>query len=381
MDVLRGFCRFAGGMIVGAVLSSGTVRAVDVNTQLVTIIPGTVYDARVVGNKLYMGDFRRLSIYDLTNPTQPALLGQTPEMPAAIVQLSLRNGLAYAANFAEGCSVVSIANPAAPTILDSFDWGGSAVDFSWRGNSVAYIAAREGGLQIADASDPLDLDNEGVIPTVGLTWRLASSGNLLFIADVYLGLQIYDVSNPFSPQMISQLPTGGQPYGLAVRGDLVYVADLFTGLVVVDVSDAYNPTIVKTVLCTSAWDLTLDGCFLYLVRLGAGLSIYNIADPANPVYAGHYDTAAHAWNVSVRAPYIYVSDATGGLVILRANLSGDLTGDGEVDQADLALVLSAYGETDAGDLNGDGVTDQADLAILLANYGSLCTGPYFSSTQ
>ncbi|MFG0253152.1 MAG: hypothetical protein ACF8NJ_09795 [Phycisphaerales bacterium JB038] len=49
---------------------------------------------------------------------------------------------------------------------------------------------------------------------------------------------------------------------------------------------------------------------------------------------------------------------------------GDLDGDGDVDQADLGILLASYGKDAGGDLDGDGDTDQADLGILLANYGS-----------
>jgi hypothetical protein len=43
---------------------------------------------------------------------------------------------------------------------------------------------------------------------------------------------------------------------------------------------------------------------------------------------------------------------------------GDLDRDGDVDAADLALLLSAWGES-AGDINGDGTSDATDLSILL----------------
>ncbi len=45
-------------------------------------------------------------------------------------------------------------------------------------------------------------------------------------------------------------------------------------------------------------------------------------------------------------------------------IPGDLDGDGDVDAADLAFLLSAWGGT-AGDINGDGTTDAADLSTLL----------------
>jgi len=56
---------------------------------------------------------------------------------------------------------------------------------------------------------------------------------------------------------------------------------------------------------------------------------------------------------------------------------GDLNGDGSVNLADLAIVLSNYGLTGGatyadGDLDGDGDVDLADLAMMLAVYGASC---------
>ena len=49
----------------------------------------------------------------------------------------------------------------------------------------------------------------------------------------------------------------------------------------------------------------------------------------------------------------------------------DLSGDGQVDGADLTVVLSSWGPLGGvGDVNGDGVVDGADLAAVLAEWGS-----------
>jgi len=51
----------------------------------------------------------------------------------------------------------------------------------------------------------------------------------------------------------------------------------------------------------------------------------------------------------------------------------DVTGDGEVNLADLNLVLANFGQqTDDGDTNGDGVVDLADLNAVLAAFGTSC---------
>ncbi|MCK4871990.1 MAG: VCBS repeat-containing protein [Phycisphaerales bacterium] len=53
-------------------------------------------------------------------------------------------------------------------------------------------------------------------------------------------------------------------------------------------------------------------------------------------------------------------------------IPGDLDGDGDVDQADLGILLASYEIDDGGDIDGDGDTDQSDLGMLLANYGQPC---------
>lgn len=54
-----------------------------------------------------------------------------------------------------------------------------------------------------------------------------------------------------------------------------------------------------------------------------------------------------------------------------ASVAADLNGDGVVNGADLAALLSSWGPCGgcAADLNGDGVVDGADLAALLASWG------------
>lgn len=54
---------------------------------------------------------------------------------------------------------------------------------------------------------------------------------------------------------------------------------------------------------------------------------------------------------------------------------GDVNFDGCVNDADLSLVLAAYGRSGQNlyeDLNGDGVVNDADLTLVLANYGQGC---------
>lgn len=54
-------------------------------------------------------------------------------------------------------------------------------------------------------------------------------------------------------------------------------------------------------------------------------------------------------------------------------LLGDLDNDGDVDESDLAILLSVFGtEGKLGDLDGDLDVDVSDLGLLLANFGKSC---------
>ncbi len=55
--------------------------------------------------------------------------------------------------------------------------------------------------------------------------------------------------------------------------------------------------------------------------------------------------------------------------VVPPSCPADLNGDGVIDGADLATVLSGWG-TDGGDTNGDGITDGADLAAVLSAWGA-----------
>lgn len=53
-------------------------------------------------------------------------------------------------------------------------------------------------------------------------------------------------------------------------------------------------------------------------------------------------------------------------------VDADLDCDGAVSLADLAVLLSAFGISEAGDLDGDGQTTLEDLTILLSKFGNTC---------
>ncbi len=92
----------------------------------------------------------------------------------------------------------------------------------------------------------------------------------------------------------------------------------------------------------------------------------------------HVDnTTAGAYTCVIRNGCGSVSSDAAYLRIEIPACPGDINGDGEVNQADLGMLLPHFGMSNGatpadGDLDGDQDVDQADLGILLSNFGSQC---------
>jgi len=52
-------------------------------------------------------------------------------------------------------------------------------------------------------------------------------------------------------------------------------------------------------------------------------------------------------------------------------ISGDVDGSGEIDAADIDLVISQFGSTDPTvcDVDGSGEVDAADIDLVISNFG------------
>jgi len=88
------------------------------------------------------------------------------------------------------------------------------------------------------------------------------------------------------------------------------------------------------------------------------------------------------WNTSGFSPGLYtlrlsiINNIGDPVIITNSALlspplfTGDLDDDGDIDYADMGILLSFFGLADGGDLDGDGDTDQEDLFVLLSNWSS-----------
>jgi len=182
---------------------------------------------------------------------------------------------------------------------------------------------------------------DGVIDCSDITYVYNNFGNF---ANTFEAVSVVQVPDPLNPgQMLTE------PRVIDLSADM-------NGDLVVNLADIR--VLVEGILKTTLGDVNLDG-----VRDVADAAIAQ----ANLGQAGTYCTG----------------DVNGDGVVNNSDLAiingafnpfctSDLNGDGTVNGADIAFVLNSFGSTGAGipaDLNGDGTVNGADIAFVLNSFG------------
>ncbi|MBC2726099.1 hypothetical protein [Desulfosporosinus sp.] len=282
-----------------------------------------VVDVKAIDNYAYCAFWNGVGIMDISDPTQPALLGKVYTQGRGW-GIDVVGFYAYLADDWTGLKVVDISNPFAPVVVGSVDTAGSARAVAVQGN-YAYVADMENGLQIVDVSTPSDPLLLGQSDTIGDAVDIDLSGEYAYIADSKAGLAIFDISNPHKPELIASLASYNG-YGIFVRNGLAYLAAGENGLVSIDISDPHNPIYMDSFSLNMAFHLDVEANFAYVIDLNKGFFIIDVSDPYELELVGHKDTEDFAYRIDVRDQILYVADGwTGCFTIWDISNFGDIS--------------------------------------------------------
>ncbi|UCF61218.1 MAG: protein kinase [Anaerolineaceae bacterium] len=261
----------------------------------------------------------------------PELAASTPELPVQIVEVGFNDslgsphdvfvygGYAYIADSFNGLRVVDISDRANPQEVGFFDPAGSTAGLGVY-FSDPYVYLADGlGLLILDASDPTAPSETGFYDSLGFAVKVQLSGGYAYVAGREGGLNIADISDPANPQHVSNYFQAGSVHVLDVyvSGSYAYVAMQGNGLRVVDVSDPTNPQEVGfSDTAGAAEAVYVSGSYAYLADGGDGLRIFDISDPVNPQEIGFYDTPGYAQDVYLSGTYAFVGDGVSSLLLV-----------------------------------------------------------------
>jgi len=230
-------------------------------------------------------------------------------------------------------------------------------------------------------------------------------------------VNIYDVADPANPILLKKWQSGVRTHTAlpSADGKLLVVAEEHpdnvlgygsTNVKIYDISminspnDPDSPVLLSTINRASAGiDATsphhphLHGNLLFLPWYEAGLQVFNISNPSNPVHVGSFDTFtgttptsyAGNWGVdlSMGLNRVFLSDRNRGLIVVDASgvlAQGDYDQNMVVNQLDYDAWRSTYGNGTSGlhvnafaDGNNNNNVDAADFVLWRKNIGK--TGP------
>lgn len=382
-------------------------RAGGYGMELVEQYFGYYYGGVIKGDKAYISVGQRFYIFSLANPASPALLGKSnllhnpsspldvegsyayladpgiapyatspgaglhvmsisnPYLPDEVyfhpaedygyIDLDVYNGYAYIVDGGGYLRILSLANPAAPTLVKSLllNNGASYIEVAQHplnSKTYAYINSDGSTFYVVDVSDPAQAAIAGSLdlPVYSLG-DLAIQGTRALLTDFdYGNLHLLDVSNPAAPALVAStnFSYGKSIYGIEWNGNYAlgrqYGAN--SGVVVLDTTVAGLPVEVGFFPYTnSAGSFSLaagqvNGLDLGLVADTTGLHVVNATNPTAPQLIGVYQDEGAIYKVQTAGELVYLSGEQ-GLRIYQRTAPGNLEPLGAVDQpGELGLV-------------------------------------------
>jgi len=277
--------------------------------------PGLAYTMKLVGPLLYIADHRGgLHIADVSDVRAPRLLGSY-DTPGKAWAVDVRGQHAYVADDASGLLIFDVSDARTPRLVGQFTPGGAAEDVRLRDN-YAFVTFFDQGLFILDISDPTAPRAVGQLALPGNARGVDLQGNYAYVAAWEAGLQIVDVSDVTHPRSAGYYDTDGSTWGVNVRGDHAYVLDWWGGVKSVDIRSAQQPRLAARYHARAPIrDVALTQRYALTAADVAGLQIYDIKNPLNPIWVTGVDLATTANSVAYADDTGYVATSAGIAVI------------------------------------------------------------------
>lgn len=298
------------------------------NVEFVAQIGGPIGPGAVQGNYAYVGVGTHVLILNISDPSQPTVVGQTGMMPDLVSHVTVSGTHAYVADGNNGIYIFDVSDPAHPSQTGVFTATGYATSVAVAGN-YAYIVYDYGGinvgaLRVVNISDLAHPAEVGFVTTPGNANDVAVAEGFAYVAEDRVwdgkktsggGLRVISVITPTFPTLVGFYDSPGWPTGVVVEGAYAYLSDGTDGLRIVNISDPTHPAETGAwVTPGSARDVAINGNDAYIADGSTGLRIINITNKTGPYETGFYKTPGFASDVAVAGSSIFVSDAESLLI-------------------------------------------------------------------
>jgi choice-of-anchor B domain-containing protein len=275
-------------------------------------------DGWAEGNYAYIGHFQNASgvdIIDISDPTNPVQVANFRGTGGdnEIRDIEIQNGIGFFSSDSStsgGIFVVDLSDPTNPVQLARIDpSNGGARHVHTLSVDGAYLYEADSAtsiirvFDISDPSNPMWVRN--IVSASSAVHEVTAMNGRLYTAGIFSNpnSEIYDITNVGDPDMpvplLATINSGSFTHTAWPTEDGNYVAiareTLGGDVKIWDVSDLSNPVIASTISLPTTETYCMHqpmivGNLLYIAAYEAGVLVYDISDPANPVQVGSYKT-------------------------------------------------------------------------------------------
>lgn len=323
--------QFGGGASrTGAILSDGVTAVVNMGPRLVAfdlttmgnpvelgdlLLPRVPVDIKVFGVHAYVAfDQQGFIVVNLANPAAPTVVGDfAADGPAR--ELHVGGGRLLVAGGSTGLRIYDLATPGAPLLRSSIDPAESVDEVTGFGSFAAY--SRNSSIQLADVfamDNPVPL---GQINVYGPK-SLAMKGMMVYVIDGDGDLRTYSFQNALAPVQVNVDNPGGFAFIVRAQGNTLAVGSSGAGVTLFSIADAANPTPLSSLPLPSPapGEIVMNGSRSFFPH-GDGVQLGDLSNPANPLYGSYILNEGPVTRVARSGHIAYLGTPERGLIVMN----------------------------------------------------------------
>ena len=334
--------------------------------------PGTATDVQALGDYVYVADNSAgLTIIDVSDPEAPYVVDSyKPDEYYAPSKLELVGTTLFTNGDYHRLELLDLSNPTSPSPIGRLDFSGPPRALSVRGDRL-WVGDGEGTLRSIDISDPLNPvpDPTGYPSTSGAHFEDTVVGDYLYAA-TWEGVMIYSLADPTAPPW--QGLAGQYIHSLDVQDDLLvaYTGEFNSSNGALHFFDISDPT-APVYLSQSSWlmgyggvdlagDYAYAGGYMHGIAGDSGpLVIFDISDPSNPTQVAELETPSPVRDVKVVDNIAYIADLYNGVATV------------DVTDPTAPVFLGVNDDNSYYPLYADRITIDGPVAYLTCEYGGM----------
>lgn len=316
---------------------------------------------RVRGTRAYAIGAERASVYDISDPEDPLLLGQANLPRAAGARLALGDDELWLVHPppAAGVTRVDLADPVEPRVTHLAD--APAADVEWAGTVVGDALVAATGFGGYDVVMPLDPPEAAVTPGLAAIGQAADAvidGERVLVAARRRGLAVVDAADPAAPRTLAGAGEPGRDaIAVAVHAGYAYLltegpppADPQIEIYALPTVDDAAPELIGTrAAAAGARALAVHAGRLFVA--GDDLEVLDLGDPAAPVHLDGIPLSAGVEALALLGDHAYLSGSTTSILPVDISDPTRLTERAAVAaQGGVAGLAAAGGDGGAGTL-------------------------------